>query len=31
MKLQVALDTLSLEECIQLLDEIKDSIEVIEV
>lgn len=31
MKLQVALDTLTLEECITLIDEVKDHIDIIEV
>ena len=31
MKLQVALDTLSLEECIQLLEQTKGSVEIAEV
>lgn len=31
MKLQIALDTLTLEECITLLDETKDHVDVIEV
>lgn len=31
MKLQIALDTLTLEECITLLDEVRESVDVIEV
>lgn len=31
MKLQIALDTLTLKECIELLDEIKDYIDIVEV
>lgn len=31
MKLQIALDTLTLEECITLMDEVRESVDVIEV
>lgn len=31
MKLQIALDTLTLEECIALMDEVRESVDVIEV
>ena len=31
MKLQIALDTLTLKECIELLDETKDYIDIVEV
>lgn len=31
MKLQIALDTLTLEECISLMDEVRESVDVIEV
>ncbi|MDF9823825.1 3-hexulose-6-phosphate synthase [Breznakia sp. PF5-3] len=31
MKLQIALDTLTIEECIMLLDEVKDYVDIIEV
>ena len=31
MKLQIALDTLTINECIELLDDVKDYVDIIEV